>query len=288
MRAVQNTGTILLLVAGMLAGWAPSAHARGILSTSMEVELGRSVRDDVLSEYEQWDDPADNALVSDLAAVLVPLAEQREGIDYEFYLIESEDINAFAAPGGFVFISTGLLDFIKRDPGMLGGVMAHEIGHVARRHHRKAIEEALWHSLGFAVLLRTFDIDEEWIEIAGAAALTLIEQGHSREHEYDADRQAVLMTYRAGWDPDAGIICFLRDIEKEYGSGNPLGDIGRCIASHPDTDRRVYFAELYLEEVRASEPFTPQPLPELQVAEEEEETQAVEEKPADDLADSSK
>ena len=279
MRAVQTVTTILVLIAGILVGPLPAARARGILSTSMEVELGRSVRDDILKEYEQWDDPADNALVSDLASVIVPLAEQREGIEYEFYLIESEDINAFAAPGGFVFITTGLLDFIKRDPAMLGGVIAHEVSHVARRHHRKAIEESLWHNFGFAVLLHAFDIDEEWIEIAGAVALTLIEQGHSRENEYDADRQAVLMTYRAGWDPDSGIICFLRDIEKEYGSGNPLGDIGRCIASHPDTDRRVYFAELYLEEVRSSETFTSQPLPVLQVVEEE--TPVVEKEPVD-------
>ena len=250
------TTCLLLLFAG------PPSYARGILSTEMEVEIGRSVRDDVLSEYELWEDEDDNALVQDLAVTLVENSQPREGIEYEFYLIESDDVNAFAAPGGFIFLTNGLLDFIDRDPAMIAGVMAHEIGHVARGHHRDAIEGALFRQLGFALFLRALDIDEKWIEIGGAVALLVIEQGYSREDEYDADEQAVLTTWRAGWEPDEGIIEFLRHIEEEYGSDNPLGDIGECIASHPDTDPRVYFAELYLEDLRQSEEFTPAPLPE--------------------------
>jgi len=253
----------LLLFAGLIyLVFSLPAFARGILSTEMEVEIGQSVRDDVLSEYDLWEDEDDNALVQDLAVTLVDNSQPREGIEYEFYLIESEEVNAFAAPGGFIFLTNGLLDFIDRDPAMIAGVMAHEIGHVARGHHRDAIEGALFRQLGFALFLRALDIDEEWIQIGGAVALLIVDQGYSREDEYDADEQAVLTTYRAGWDPDVGIIAFLREIEEEYGSDNPLGDIGECIASHPDTDRRVYFAELFLENLRQSESFTPVPLPE--------------------------
>jgi len=237
------------------------AHSRGLLSTAMEVEIGKEVRDEVLTEYDLWEDEDDDALIQELAQTLVEYAQPREGIEYEFYLIESEEVNAFAAPGGFIFLTNGLLDFVDRDPAMIAGVMAHEIGHVSQRHHRDAIEKGLYHRLGFALFLEVLDIDEEWVEIGGAIALMLIEQGYSREDEYDADEQAVLTTYRAGWNPGEGIIEFLREIEKEYGSGNELGDIGRCIASHPDTDRRVYFAEIFLEEVVHSELFEPRPLP---------------------------
>ncbi len=261
MRVIKVYEVIATVVAILVVLPGSRALARGILSTSMEVEIGKSVRDDVLGDYELWEDESDNAMVEALGEELVKHAEPREGIEYEFYIIESEEVNAFAAPGGFIFLTTGLLDFCERDWGMVGGVIAHEIGHVSRRHHRDRIEEELLGTLGFLVFLDLFDIDEDWVEIGGAVGLLLIQQGHSREDEYDADEQAVLMTYRAGWEPAEGIIMFLREVEKEYGGENPLGDIGACIASHPDTDRRVYFAEMYLEELKEREEFEERALP---------------------------
>ncbi len=257
-----RTGITALIILGFLALTTP-VIAGGLVSTSMEVNLGRSVRDEVLDGNELWEDSADNKLIRELAAILVPMAEDRD-IDYEFYIIVDEDVNAFALPGGIIFVHTGLLDFCNRDEYMIAGVLAHEISHVSRRHHRDSIEDALYGTLGLVVLFQILNLDEDWMQIAGVAVWTLIQQGHSRENEYDADEQAVYLMYRAGWDPDNGIIDFLRDMEKEYGGENELGDIGRCIASHPDTDRRVYFAEIALEELSAEETFDPQPIPLLE------------------------
>jgi predicted Zn-dependent protease len=239
------------------------SFAGGLISTGLEVEIGKSVRDEILSENELWEDPYDNELVQKLAEAVLPYCDQRD-IEYEFYVIESDEINAFALPGGFIFITNGLLDFANRDPGLIAGVLAHEIGHVALRHHKKSMEDALWQNLGLAVLFEAFDIDEEWIQIAGAAALLLVQQGYSRDNEYEADRHGVRATYRAGFDPETGLVEFLGMIEEKYGSDNDLGDVGRSLQSHPDTDRRVFFAENYLTELKAVEEFHPQPFPEIE------------------------
>lgn len=254
---------LILISLVVLIGQPYPAKAGGLISTSMEVEIGRSVRDDVLDEYDLWDDPYDNELLQKLAETVLIYSTERD-LEYEFYLIESEDVNAFAAPGGFIFVTNGLLDFCDRDPGLLAGVLAHEIGHVAHRHHKKSMEDALWQNLGLAILFNALDIDNEWIQIAGAVALGLIQQGYSRENEYEADRHGVMATYRAGWDPESGLIEFLMMVEAEYGGDNDLGDIGRSLASHPETDRRVFFAEVYLDEFSATEVFEAQPYPEIE------------------------
>ncbi|MCX6645945.1 MAG: M48 family metalloprotease [bacterium] len=239
------------------------SYAGGLISTDMEVEIGKSARDEILSENELWEDPYDNELVQKLAEAVLPFCDQRD-IEYEFYVIKSDEINAFALPGGFIFVTNGLLDFANRDPGLIAGVLAHEIGHVALRHHKKSMEDALWQNLGLAVLFQAFDIDEEWIQIAGGAALLLVQQGYSRENEYEADRHGVRATYRAGFDPETGLVEFLGMVEEKYGSDNDLGDVGRSLQSHPDTDRRVFFAENYLTELKAAEEFQPQPFPEIE------------------------
>ena len=256
--------SILIPILGLFFLLVPEpSHAGGLISTGMEVEIGKTVRDQILSENDLDDDPFDTELVQKLADAILPYSDPRD-LEYEFYVIESEDVNAFALPGGFIFVTTGLLDFADRDPGLIAGVLAHEVGHVALKHHRQAMEDALWHQLGLAILFQAFDIDEEWIQIAGQVVLVMIEQGYSRENEYEADRHGIRATYRAGFDPENGLIEFLGMVETEYGSDNDLGDFGRSISSHPDTDRRVFFTETYLDELYQTEEFNPQPYPEIE------------------------
>ncbi len=262
---------IILLITIVLLNFAPQAIAGGLISTSMEIEIGRWVRDSMLQEYGEWEDEYDQALVQSLGSTLADLADERPAIEYEFHLLDTEEVNAFAAPGGFIFVTRGLLDYSDRNPGMLAGVIGHEIGHVEHKHSREAMEDAIYGSLGLAFLFEVLDIDDDWVETAGAVALMLMQQGHSRENEYEADRQGVLFSYRAGWDPEEGLILFLRELEKEHGSDDPLGDIGEMLASHPPTDRRIYFAEQYLEEVKATEAFIAKPFPDIPKPTEEEE-----------------
>jgi len=82
------------------------------------------------------------------------------------------------------------------------------------------------------------------------------------EHRDDADRQGVRLTYRAGWDPETGMIEFLRLLDAKVGDEDFLGEVGSWFSSHPETQRRVMFAEEYLAEVKSTEPFEAYPLPE--------------------------
>ncbi|HEX9745333.1 MAG TPA: M48 family metalloprotease [bacterium] len=238
-----------------------SAHAINLISTEMEIEIGRSVRDDVLDEYDEWTRPEDVQLVNTLTSRLLEFTT-REGIDYEFHIIESDEINAFAAPGGFIFLTTGILDFTNRDPAMIAGVLAHEIGHVERKHGRDRMQDALLRQLGFSILLGAFDMDEEAVQIAAGVALVLVEQGYSREDEYDADRIGVKLTYLSGWYPSDGLISFLDKLDKEIPGNDDLGEVGQWFSSHPETARRVMFANEYLDEVSGDYVFSEYPLPE--------------------------
>lgn len=238
------------------------AYAKGLISTADEVRIGKQVREQILQEYQLSSSQEDINLVRTLGNALVKFAEKRSGINYEFEVLDSKEINAFAAPGGYIFITTGLLDFTERDPAMVAGVIAHEIGHVARKHHRDVIQQQILISFGLSFMFKNLSKDKAWLKDAVNIGIFLVQQGHSREREYEADRQAVLYTYRAGWNPEEGYIKFLALMEEKMGGKNPLGDIGRCIASHPDTDRRKMFAQSYLERLRVMESFTPREYPE--------------------------
>lgn len=254
---IQARLTILLLILTAMP-----VHASGIMSTSMEVELGKYVSSQVLHENPEWTRQEDVEFVDKIGSTLLKFTE-REGIGYEFHIIESDDVNAFAVPGGFIFLTTGLLDFAKRDPAMIAGVMAHEIGHVERKHGRDAMEDALTRQLGFLAAIEIFGVNDDWMVVAGEVALTLAQQGYSREDEYDADRMGILYTYRAGWDPENGLIKFLAELDKKYGEDeDALGEVGGWFSSHPETDRRVMFGREYLDELRETETFTESPLPE--------------------------
>jgi beta-barrel assembly-enhancing protease len=254
------TSGIIILVISLCFG--NPANARGLISTSMEIQIGRQTRDNVFKEYKKSDDAKDNKLVTTLGKAVVPFAPQRKGINYEFYVLDSKEINAFAAPGGFIFITSAMLDFAKRDPNRVAGVLAHEVAHVARKHANRAMENSLAGSLGIFFLGRALGFQGQWEEAALGVALNIIQNGYSREDEYEADRYSVLMTYHAGWDPKIGMILMLSDLEKLTGKGNKLGDIGRCFSSHPDTDRRVFFANNYYTKLSATEPFHAKPFPE--------------------------
>ncbi|HDS30797.1 MAG TPA: hypothetical protein ENN67_07110 [Firmicutes bacterium] len=256
----------LILLFAVFAFLFPAhVSARGLISTGMEIEIGRWVKASMFEEYDEWEDPDDIALVNEIGEILAGHATDRPGIKYEFYLLDTDEINAFAAPGGFIFVTRGLLDFVNRKPSLIAGVIAHEIGHVERKHHRGSMEQSIWGTIGLQVLLHAFDLqDSKWVETAGEIALVLFQQGYSREDEYDADRMGVLLTYRAGWDPERCLILFLEKLDEEYGSGNPLGDLGKILASHPPTDRRVHFAREYLSELREKEEFVEKPYPRVE------------------------
>ena len=155
-------------------------------------------------------------------------------------MLDSKEINAFALPGGPIYVFRGLIDKVGNDDDMLAGVLAHEMAHINRRHANKQYTQGLWR--GIVVTLATRGSVRDIAEITDA----LLQLRYSRQHEYEADRLAVEYTYKAGYDPH-GILRFLEMLQREEKIGNRW--IETNLRTHPFSDRRAAEVRKHIERV---------------------------------------
>jgi len=135
----------------------------------------------------------------------VALQSSRPTLPWRFAVIDNPNVNAFATPGGYVFITRGLLDNLHSE-AELAGALAHEIAHVEKMHHLKAIKkDARLKLLGKGaahVIKKSADAEEmERLNQVGAAAKGLYARGLDKADEYEADRVGAVLAARAGYDP---------------------------------------------------------------------------------------
>lgn len=126
---------------------------------------------------------------------------ERPGLPWRFGVIDTDSINAFAAPGGYVFITRGLFMSL-RDEAELAGVLGHEIAHVLRRHHLNAIQEKAQMGLAADVASLLAQREGQNIDALVNAGMELYTKGLDRDDELEADRDGVVLAHRAGYAPD--------------------------------------------------------------------------------------
>jgi predicted Zn-dependent protease len=175
-----------------------------------------------------------------LGALLQSTSEQRTP-PFTFTLLDSPVINAFAVPGGYVYITRGLMA-LANDEAELAGVVAHEIGHVTARHTAERVSRGMLANLGAALLGAV--IGQPMVSDAAQLAAGAYIQGYSRDQEFEADQLGVRYLTRAGFDPQA-MASFLGDMGAEHQLALKIaGKEGRDAAgglfsSHPRTADRV-------------------------------------------------
>ena len=146
------------------------------------------VRDDKLQNYVN------------LVGNWVALQSGRNDITWHFGVLETEDINAFAAPGGYVFVTKGLYRLLGNE-AELAGVLAHEIAHVSKKHHLKVLKQSsLIGALGQAASSKAKDSDQAVQNLIGNGA-EIMARGLDKNAEYEADRTGMVFAARAGYDP---------------------------------------------------------------------------------------
>jgi predicted Zn-dependent protease len=161
---------------------------------------------------------------------------ERASLDWKFYVVNSDAVNAFAVPGGFIYVNRGLIERATR-LDQLAGVLGHEIGHVVGRHSVEQMKKASGANIGISLLCTLTDI------CAGALSQVVINAGasalfakYSREHEMEADSQAVDNVIDAGIHP-GGIPEFFQILIAER-KRNP-NVLDNFFASHPLEESRV-------------------------------------------------
>lgn len=194
------------LVMAVLA-WALLLHAApaqaGLFKISRddEIRLGKDFYEDYAKEHKYLDNTPEGARVKRVGQRLV----QRNNVtDYTFTftLVDDEEVNAFAVPGGYVFITKALYDYLAYDEAMLAAVLGHEMGHVLDRHYKKMYEDYLKAQLGIVALGIAVGGRE------GQRAMNVLSLGgslvflkYSRDDEEHADRWGVRLSFGAGYDP---------------------------------------------------------------------------------------
>ena len=204
-----------------------------LLSTAQEVRIGAQVAEQVEQQETLLENAAIQTYIDEIGRRLAVHAP-RQDVAYVFKVIDSPDaINAFALPGGFLYLYTGLLKACDNE-AELASVMAHEIAHVAARHHGESITR----QYGMHILSQLILGDNPRVaaQVATDVLGTGIMARYSRENEREADRLGMHLLARAGYNPEAMSAFMEKLVAQEAQRG---GRMLPLFASHPPSRERL-------------------------------------------------
>lgn len=211
-----------------------------MVSDQQELALGEQYRKQLDQELTFDPSMTNQAYIDRLGRRLVAYAPPRPAIPYTFRLVVDDSLNAFAIPGGHIYVQTGVVKSADTE-SELAAVMAHEIGHVAALHHKETIAKSMGVELLNDVL---FGEEESAGRVLGGIVGKGILLKYSRTHEYEADRVGIEILSRAGYDPNGLPAFFSKLIAESGGSSNAVFE---KFSSHPLTIKRVTSAQAMID-----------------------------------------
>src|SRR5690606_28246682 len=222
--------------------WAGAANALLMMSEAKEQEIGKTLYDQITAEMPIYPDQKVTDYVNTLGQKLVAHSDKPEG-KFTFTVIDNGDINAFATPGGYIYIHRGLLAYLRSE-AQLAAVLAHEIAHVTARHSARQQRAQTGSNVAaglLAILSRSGEVGEA-TALWGAATV----RGYGREMELEADGLGAQTMARAGYDRNAiiEVLGMLKDherFEKQRAreAGREPQTYHGLFATHPRNDRRL-------------------------------------------------
>jgi predicted Zn-dependent protease len=243
-------GFILLFLFAFLAVPCLAAGEFQLISTSQEQQLGRETAIKVEAKYGVYKNPAWDSRINTMGRRLAERSD-RPGLPYTFKVLNTKMVNAFALPGGYVYVTRGLMDSGISEME-LAGVLGHEIAHAAKRHSMRQLER----SLGVTVLLQILTKGQSGAaELSTQVVQLLLERGYSREYEFEADNAGAFYSWKAGYNP-WGLVFFLDRLLKMQ-KGESSGSVAQWFSTHPDTKDRISRLEVQMKDLKEPRPETP-------------------------------
>lgn len=214
-------------------------------SVAQQKEIGQKAAQEVPKEYKLVTGAPLNRVqgVGRKLVNALPAAD-RDKWDYQFSVIESKEINAFALPGGPIYLFTGLLNRMETDDEV-AAVLAHELAHVYREHWAEQVASDQQRSAGLSVLLGALDADKGWYTAAGVLN-TVVGLKYSRSDEDDSDEKGLNNMVAAGYNPN-GMLALFRTLSEAGSGGTP-----EFLRSHPMTSDRLKRTEDRIAKMRAA------------------------------------
>jgi len=198
------------------------------ISTEKEIEIGRNIAATIAGRFPVSTDMALTRYVT-LVGLTVASQAPRPDIVYRFAVLETPIVNAYAAPGGYIFITRGSLALIQNE-AELAGVLAHEVGHVNRRH----VIEGIRKSDTMREVRNAVDIQGATLDAVVGTGTNALFTGLSRGDELEADSLGLEYAAGAGYDP-GGLAAFVHRLDQHAGEG----PVSEFFATHPKPDERV-------------------------------------------------
>lgn len=230
---MRRTARLGLAAAAALAVVAAGGCGFNLLTTQDEIALGNRIAADVERKAKLYDDPATVAYVQEIGSRIARVSDRQDVIYHYKVVDDHETVNAFALPGGWVYVYTGLLRLAANE-AELAGVIAHETGHVAARHSAEHLSTAI----GIDLLLG-LALGQSPGLAAGLGSEVLKGVGFSQmsqRDEHEADQLGLRYMKRAGYDPGA-MVTFLRKLDEQH-KRRPSG-LSQLFATHPLTEDRI-------------------------------------------------
>jgi predicted Zn-dependent protease len=235
---------------GVFAAAAAIALTACSVSQDQEVDIGKQNAQEINAQLPIVTDPAITSYIQNLGESIAKTTS-RADLDWHFYVVNSKQVNAFALPGGYVYVNRGLIESAdKLDE--LTGTLGHEIGHVIERHSVKDMQTQQKANFGLAVVCTLTNIchsgvTQAAVQVGGSALLAR----HSRLDELQADSEGVVNVLRAGYDPQ-GIPDLFEVLlkQREYQPTIVEG----WFASHPLEEARIAKAKQLIKTERVDSP----------------------------------
>jgi beta-barrel assembly-enhancing protease len=225
-----RAGSVALVVGATAAGCAPA------MTTQQEVQAGSDYSRQINAQLPIVRDSYTNQYINQLGRQIAAQADPR-GIPYTFYVVNSDVVNAFSIPGGYIYVNRGIIERAD-NVSQLAGVLAHEIGHVVERHgiqqaqRQQNANTAL--SVLYGVLMRRnpSTVERAGIQVGGSAVFA----GYSRGAENEADRDAIVYLMKSGYNPHGLPQFFAKLMSQQQ---REPSKVEQWFATHPLTQERV-------------------------------------------------
>lgn len=205
-----------------------------LMSETQEIEMGREMDPKILQEYGYYQDEALQTYINRLGQELAGVCD-RPDLSYQFKVVNSSMINAFALPGGYVYVTRGLLAYVNTE-AELAGVLGHEIGHITARHAVRQYTKAQTYQFGILAASIVYPEMSQLGQFADFVAMAII-QGYGRNNELQADRLGIKYASSTGYDPYC-VSSFMKTLDNIEEATGKKGYHG-LFSTHPETVDRI-------------------------------------------------